>query len=60
VINDWSAAGVNVVVKQVFDDEFVIGEMSYFNTAPGVVETTLAVCYSFSNFGSDNYDRDKI
>jgi hypothetical protein len=37
VISDWSAAGVNVVVKQVFDDEFVIGEMSYFNTAPGIV-----------------------
>jgi len=37
VINDWSAAGVNVVVKQVFDDEFIMGEMSYFNTAQGLV-----------------------
>ena len=37
VINDWSAAGVNVVVKQVFDDEFIKGEMSYFNTAQGLV-----------------------
>ena len=37
VINDWSAAGVNVVVKQVFDDEFIMGEMSYFNTAQGLL-----------------------
>ena len=37
VINDWSVAGVNVVVKQVFDDEFIMGEMSYFNTAQGLL-----------------------
>ena len=37
VMNDWSAAGVNVVVKQVFDNEFIIGEMSHFNTAQGLL-----------------------
>jgi hypothetical protein len=33
VINDWAASGVNVVLKQRFDDEFIVGEMRYFNTA---------------------------
>ena len=37
VMNDWSAAGVNVVVKQVFDNEFILEEMSYFNTAQGLL-----------------------
>jgi hypothetical protein len=32
VISDWAEAGVNVVVKQMFDDEFIIREMRYFNT----------------------------
>jgi hypothetical protein len=31
VIYDWSAAGVNVVVRQIFDDEFIKGEREYFN-----------------------------
>jgi hypothetical protein len=32
VISNWSAQGVNVVLKQVFDDEFMIGEMNHYNT----------------------------
>jgi hypothetical protein len=31
LINDWSSAGVNVVVRQIFDDEFINGEREYFN-----------------------------
>ncbi len=36
VINDWLAAGVNVVLKQAFDDEFIIGEMTYYQTPSGL------------------------
>ncbi len=32
VINDWSARGVNVVLKQTYDDDFIKTEMAYFNT----------------------------
>ncbi|HMH33008.1 MAG TPA: hypothetical protein VK543_08250 [Puia sp.] len=31
VINDWSAAGVNVVLRQAFEDNFIVGEMEHFN-----------------------------
>ncbi|HEV8506071.1 MAG TPA: hypothetical protein VGQ53_11745 [Chitinophagaceae bacterium] len=31
VINDWLAAGVNVVLKQAFNDEFIIGEITYYD-----------------------------
>jgi hypothetical protein len=37
VINDWSLAGINVVLKQAFDDEFIYSEMSRYNTAAGIV-----------------------
>jgi hypothetical protein len=37
VINDWSVAGVNVVVRQIFEDGFIMEEMGYFNTAAGSV-----------------------
>jgi hypothetical protein len=33
VIRDWSAAGVNVVLKQTYDDDFIGTEMAYFNTS---------------------------
>jgi hypothetical protein len=36
-MNDWSAAGVNVVVRQIFEDDFIVSEMMYFNTADGNV-----------------------
>ena len=36
-MNDWSAAGVNVVVRQIFEDDFIVSEMMYFNTAAGNV-----------------------
>ena len=32
VINDWAAAGVNVVLKQTYDDDFIRTEMEYFST----------------------------
>lgn len=32
VINDWSAAGVNVVLKQTYDDDFIRTEKEYFST----------------------------
>jgi len=35
VINDWSAAGVNVVVKQTYDDDFIRAEMIHYNTPQG-------------------------
>ena len=35
VMNDWSLAGVNVVFKPVFEDEFIQEEMRYFNDGPG-------------------------
>ena len=35
VINDWLAAGVNVALKQVFEDDFIIGEMAHYHTESG-------------------------
>jgi hypothetical protein len=35
VLRDWSAAGVNVVLKQTYDDDFIITEMVHFNMSPG-------------------------
>jgi hypothetical protein len=35
VINDWVAAGVNVALRQVFEDDFIIGEMDYYHTETG-------------------------
>ena len=32
VINDWAAQGVNVVLKQTYDDDFIRTEMEYFRT----------------------------
>jgi hypothetical protein len=32
VINDWRAAEINVVLKQPFDDDFIIQEMNYYHT----------------------------
>lgn len=37
VINDWASHGVNVVLKQAFDDDFIIQEMAYYNTPSGLV-----------------------
>jgi hypothetical protein len=37
VINDWSLTGINVVVKQAFDDEFISYEMNRYDTPRGVV-----------------------
>ncbi len=36
VLYDWSRAGVNVALKQQFEDEFIRGEMNYFQTPPGL------------------------
>ena len=36
VINDWLAAGVNVVLRQAFNDEFIMGEMTYYHTPSGL------------------------
>ena len=36
VLNDWATQGVNVVLKQHFDDEFIIREMDYYNTPSGL------------------------
>jgi|SRR5579862_8967147 len=36
VINDWLAEGINVVLKQAFDDAFIIQEMTYYNTPTGL------------------------
>ena len=35
VLNDWSAVGVNIVVKQTYDDDFIRTEMRHYNTQPG-------------------------
>jgi hypothetical protein len=32
VLYDWSAAGVNVVLKQTYDDDFIRDEMAHYNT----------------------------
>jgi hypothetical protein len=32
VVKDWLAAGINVVLEQPFEDDFIIREMDYFNT----------------------------
>jgi len=40
VINDWLAVGVNVALRQAFNDEFIIGEMSYYQT-PNVYDQTI-------------------
>ena len=37
VLNDWTRSGVNVVLKQVFDDDFIIQEMAYYNTPSGLM-----------------------
>ncbi len=34
VIQDWSAAGVNVVLKQTYDDDFMKAEMAHYNKGP--------------------------
>jgi len=31
IMNDWAAAGVNVELKQVFSDDFIISEMSRYH-----------------------------
>jgi hypothetical protein len=36
VINDWAAEGINVVLKQPFDDDFIIQEMNYYKTPSGL------------------------
>lgn len=35
LINDWVGEGVNVVLKQVYEDEFIIEEMNHYNTETG-------------------------
>ena len=35
VIKDWASEGINVVLKQEFDDEFIVQEMNYYNTPTG-------------------------
>ncbi len=35
VMNDWTERGVNVVLKQPFDDDFIVGEMEYYKTPSG-------------------------
>jgi hypothetical protein len=40
VINDWLAEGINVVIKQPFDDDFIIQEMDYYHTPSGFEEKT--------------------
>jgi hypothetical protein len=32
VMYDWSAAGVNVVLKQIYDEDYIRSEMAYYNT----------------------------
>jgi hypothetical protein len=36
VIRDWSAAGVNVVLKQTYEDDFIRNEMAHYNTTVGI------------------------
>ena len=36
VLNDWSRSNINVVLKQPFDDEFIIREMEYYQTPSGL------------------------
>ncbi|MBS1598178.1 MAG: hypothetical protein JST75_08130 [Bacteroidetes bacterium] len=36
VANDWVAEGINVVLKQPFDDDFIVQEMNYYNTPSGL------------------------
>ena len=36
VINDWVTEGINVVLKQPFDDDFIIREMEYYHTPSGL------------------------
>jgi len=38
VMTDWGAAGVNVVWKQAFEDDFITQEMEYYGTPSGLVE----------------------
>jgi hypothetical protein len=38
IISDWTAEGINVVLKQVFDDEFMLQEMEYYHTPTGFQE----------------------
>jgi hypothetical protein len=35
VINDWAGAGVNVELKQVYEDEFITGETGSYQTETG-------------------------
>jgi hypothetical protein len=37
VMTDWSAAGVNVVWRQAFEDDFIVQEMEYYNTPSGLI-----------------------
>jgi len=36
VINDWVTEGINVALKQPFNDEFIISEMEYYHTPSGL------------------------
>jgi hypothetical protein len=36
VIRDWVSEGINVVLKQAFDDDFMIQEMNYYQTESGL------------------------
>lgn len=36
ILNNWSSSGINVVLKQPFDDYFIIGEMEYYKTPSGL------------------------
>jgi hypothetical protein len=36
VIRDWESEGIHVVLKQPFDDDFIIQEMNYYHTASGL------------------------
>jgi len=36
VINDWLAAGVNLALRQAFEDDFIVGEMAYYHTESGI------------------------
>jgi hypothetical protein len=36
VLNDWINRGMTVVVRQGFEDDFIIGEMNYYGTPSGL------------------------
>ena len=37
VMTDWQAAGVNVVWKQAFEDDYILQEMAHFGTSSGLL-----------------------